>query len=292
MKISKMVAVLGSALSLAVATPAAAQFGGGSCTRAELQEMADKYVKAQTEGLPLYLPMGNWVTYHENGALSTMSQGVLSTPLDISFHRALLDTAQCKVFLEITSHEGETPYVIAAQFSARGGNANNFQVVSTTKGDWLFDAEYTYEYARREDWPEIPEGKRNSRAELQAAADAYLDLFSDKSVVVPWGTPCRRLEGSVYTGTGAPDDSCNVGVPENIEMAERQYVIDETMGAVDVLLLMGPNKRPDSHLFRIEDGKIRFIHTVTNCLGDENCGFDPFDEMLARNPAMRPEFKD
>lgn len=275
------------ALALA-ASPAAAQFFGGSCTRAELQDIADKYVKAQTEGLPLYIPMGNWVVYHENGKLSTMSQGTLSTELDISFHRALLDTAQCKVFLEMTSHEGATPYVIAVQFTARGGNAGNFEVISTTKGDWLFDATYTYEYARREDWPEIPEARRDSREDLQAAADAYLDLFGDKSVVVPWGTPCNRLEGSVYTTA----ETCNVGVPENIAMAERQYVIDETIGAVDVMLLMGPNKRPDSHLFRIEDGKIRFVHTVTNCLGEDNCGFDPFDEMLARNPGMRPEFKD
>ena len=119
-----------------------------------------------------------------------------------------------------------------------------------------------------------------------------LQETADKTVEVPWGTPCRRLEGSIYTGTGAADDSCNVGVPENIAMAERQYVVDETIGAVDVFLLMGPNKRPDSHLFRIEDGKIRNIHTVTNCLGDNNCGFDPFEEMIARNPGMRPEFKD
>ena len=285
-------ALLGAAMLALFATPAAAQFGGGTCDRASLQEMADKYVKAQTEGLPLYLPMGNWVTYHENGKLSTMSQGTLSTAMPISWQRALLDDTACKVFLQMTSHEGETPYVITVQFTARGGNASGFQVISTTKGDWLFDARYTYEYARREDWPVIPENRRNTREELIAAADAYLDLFSDKSVQVPWGTPCRRLEGSIYTGTGAVDDSCNVGVPENIAMAERQYVVDETIGAVDVFLLMGPNKRPDSHLFRIEDGKIRNIHTVTNCLGDNNCGFDPFEEMIARNPGMRPEFKD
>jgi hypothetical protein len=285
-------AIMGAAALALFATPAAAQFGGGACDRASLQEMADKYVKAQTEGMPLYMPMGNWVTYHENGKLSTMSQGTLSTALPISWHRALLDTTACKVFLQMTSHEGDKPYVLTAQFTARGGNASGFQVISTTTGDWLFDAKYTYEYARREDWPVIPENRRNTREELIAAADAYLDLFADKTVEVPWGTPCRRLEGSIYTGTGAADDSCNVGVPENIAMAERQYVVDETIGAVDVFLLMGPNKRPDSHLFRIEDGKIRNIHTVTNCLGEDNCGFGSFAEMVARNPQMRPEFKD
>ena len=285
-------ALLGAAALALSSSPAAAQFFGGTCDRETLQSAADKYVQAQTEGLPLRLPMGNWVTYHENGELSTMSQGVLSTPLPISWHRALLDTTACRVFLQMVSHEGETPYVIAVQFDARGQNTGGFNVISTTHGDWLFDARYTYEYARREDWPVIPEARRNTREELIAAADAYLDLFSDPTVEVPWGTPCRRLEGSIYTGTGAADDSCNVGVPENIAMAERQYVVDETIGAVDVFLLMGPNKRPDSHLFRIEDGKIRNIHTVTNCLEDDNCGFGSFEEMIARNPQMRPEFND
>ncbi|MXO58851.1 hypothetical protein GRI89_04765 [Altererythrobacter salegens] len=288
MKVSKIAALVVAAATMATASPAAAQFFGGTCTRAELQEMADKYIKGQTEGLPLYVPMGNWVTYHENGELSTMSQGTFSIPLKVAHHRAALDTDQCKVFLEIVSYESEKPYVIAVQFGARGGNASNFEVISTTKGDWLFDAKYTYEYARREDWSEIPDDKRNTPAELKAAADAYLDLFKDKSVQVPWGTPCNRLEGSVYTNA----DTCNVGVPDNIDMIDREYVIDPVIGAVDVFLKMGPNKRPDSHLFRIENGKIRFVHTVTNCLGDDNCGFGSFDEMLKKNPQMRPPFKD
>ena len=287
-------AAVGGAAMLAMASPAAAQ---GACSRDLLQAMADKYVQAQEEGLPLYLPMGNWMVYRENFKLSTMSQGVLSTALPVSWHRALLDTTQCRVFLELVSHEGDHPYVIAVQFAVRGTNldnasAGNIDAIVTDADDWLFDAKYTYEYARREDWPEIPPGRRNTREELIAAADAYLDLFGDKSVEVPWGTPCARLEGSVYTARGTPEDSCNVGVPENIEMKDRQYVVDETIGAVDVFLKMGPSERPDSHLFRIEDGKIRFIHTVTNCGEDENCGFGSFQEMLARNPQMRPEFKD
>ena len=102
------------------------------------------------------------------------------------------------------------------------------------------------------------------------------------------GNPCTRLEGSVYTGRGQPTDSCNVGVPENIDMAERRYIIDPVVGAVAVFLKMGPSQRPDAHVFRIEDGRIRYIHTVTNCGTDVNCGFGPFKEMLARNPNMQP----
>jgi len=162
-------------------------------------------------------------------------------------------------------------------------------VIVTDEDDWLFNAEKTLYYASKEDWGEIPEGRRQSREELQAAADAYLDLFMDKSVDVPWGTPCARLEGSAYTGRGQPTDSCNVGVPDNVPMTDRRYVIDPVVGSVAVFLRMGENKRPDAHVFRVEDGKIRFIHTITNCGDQVNCGFPPLAEMVANNPDFYPE---
>ena len=291
MKSRHLAAILAGAGLMAISSPAAAQFGGGPCDRANLQMLADKYVQAQEEGLPLRIPMGNWVVYNENGALSTMSQGILSTALKITWHRALLDEKQCKVYLEMVADEGDHPHVIAVQFHGFGGNGSNFNVIDTDKGDWLFDAAYTRKYAQLEDWSEIPVDKRQTPEQLQAAADAYLDYFKDKSVKVPWGTPCDRLEGSVYTGKGTPQDSCNVGVPENIAMADRQYVIDPSIGAVDVMLKMGPNQRPDSHVFRIENGKIRYIHTVTNCGKDDNCGLGNFADMLKKNPGMHPDIK-
>jgi len=99
---------------------------------------------------------------------------------------------------------------------------------------------------------------------IQAAADAYLDIFKDKTVKVPWGTPCDRLEGGSYTGTGSATDSCNVGIPNNIDLVNRRYVVDETLGTVDVFLAFGgATGRPDSHEFRIESGKIRYVHTLT-----------------------------
>ena len=284
-------AILGGAAMLAVSSPAAAQFRAGPCDRATLQSLADKYVQAQNEGFPLRIPMGEWSVYTENGALSTMSQGVLSTELKVAWHRALLDEKQCKVYLEMIAPDAAHPHVIAVQFSGFGGNGSNFYVIATKPGDWLFDANYTLKYAQREDWSEIPPDKRMTPEALKAAADAYLDYFKDKSKQVPWGTPCERLEGSAYTGKGLPTDSCNVGVPQNIDMTDRQYVIDPTIGAVDVMLKMGPHQRPDSHVFRIENGKIRFIHTVTNCGKDDNCGLGNFADMLKKNPDIHPDIK-
>ena len=59
-------------------------------------------------------------------------------------------------------------------------------------------------------WGEIASDKRDSRAVIQAAGDAYLDIFNDTSVQVPWGEPCERLEGGMYTGSGAATD-CECG---------------------------------------------------------------------------------
>ncbi len=162
-------------------------------------------------------------------------------------------------------------------------------MIVADKDDWLFDAKKTLYYAQREDWSVIPEAKRNTRQELQAAADAYLNLFKDKSVQVPWGTPCARLEGSAYTGKGQASDSCNVGVPENIDMVERRYVIDPVVGSVAVFLKMGPKQRPDAHVFRIEDGKIRYVHTVTNCGDRRELRLRPAAQDARAQPGLLPE---
>ena len=285
---------LGALAAAAVASPAAAQAG---CTRERLKEIADQYRAAQAAGSVIMnmRPMGEWVNYYENFELSSMTfGGVIATPQKVDWDRSFYDTVACQVYVESVITNPEKPYVLATMIRGTGspgsppGTISGFDVITSTTKDWLFDAEKTLYYAQREDWGEIPEARRNSREELRSAADAYLDLFKDKTVQVPWGTPCARLEGSAYTGKGQPDDSCNVGVPENVEMADRRYIIDPAFGAVAVFLKMGQNKRPDAHVFRVEDGKIRYIHTITNCGEDENCGFGPFKEMVARNPNVHP----
>ena len=293
-----VIGALGTLAAAAIASPAAAQGGPGpGCTRERLMEIADQYRASQADGRAIMhmKPMGEWVNYYENFELSSMSfGGVIASPQKVDWDRSFYDTVSCTVYVESIITNPEHPYVLATMIRGSGaigspiGTISGFDVIVSDQDDWLFDAGKTLYYAQREDWSEIPEGRRNTRQELQAAADAYLDLFKDKSVQVPWGTPCARLEGSAYTGKGQPDDSCNVGVPENIEMAERRYVIDPVVGSVAVFLRMGPNRRPDAHVFRIEDGKLRYVHTVTNCGTDENCGFGPFKEMLASRPDFYP----
>ena len=289
-----VIGALGALAAATIASPAAAQ---ATCTRERLKEIADMYRAAQASGNVIMnmRPMGEWVNYYENYELSSMTfGGVIASPQKVDWDRSFYDTQTCQVYIESIITNPERPIVLATIIRAVGspgspaGTIAAFDVITSEKDDWLFDASKTLYYAQREDWSEIPEDKRNTRQELQAAADAYLDLFKDKNVQVPWGTPCARLEGSAYTGRGQPTDSCNVGVPENVEMADRRYVIDPVVGAVAVFLRMGQNRRPDAHVFRIEEGKLRYVHTVTNCGEQVNCGFDPLPTMLERNPNFYP----
>jgi hypothetical protein len=292
---SFVIGALGAVAAVISASPAMAQAGG--CSRERLKEIADQYRAAQADGRAIMhmMPMGEWVNYYENYELSSMTfGGVIASPQKVDWDRSFYDTVACQVYVESIITNPAHPYVLATMIRGTGspgsppGTISGFDVIVSDQGDWLFDASKTLYFAQREDWTDIPEAQRNTRDELRAAADAYLNLFKDKSVQVPWGTPCSRLEGSAYTGKGQPDDSCAVGVPDNIDMAERRYIIDPVVGSVAVFLKMGPNKRPDAHVFRIEGGKIRYVHTVTNCGTDENCGFGPFKDMLARNPNFYP----
>ena len=267
--------IAGTAL-FAIATPAAAQ---GSCTREDLAETAANWVQAVEDGNPFPMRMGEWVDYWENFGLATLT-GFFTKPRQVDWTLTLLDTGSCMAFVELVSNDPEDPMVLATQLTHFGfnGSVGKIDNITSQEGDWLFNPSATLEYAQSEDWSELDESQRSSREVLIAAADAYLDKFLDNSVEVPWGTPCRRLEGGLYTGDGSPDDSCDVGVPEGIELVDRRYVVDEAMGSVSVFLRFGgPEGLPDSHMFRVVDGKITNIHTVTNCMGVDNCGFPPFD---------------
>ncbi len=275
---------LGCGLVLGAA-PAFAQAGGG-CTRADMKAAADNYIAAQTAGDMTLMHMGLWVQYAEQNDTASMATGVISKPQKIDFHRSLLDTTSCTSFTEMVITDPAHPYVLGALLQARGGQVSSMDVLVTDRvNGWLFNPANTLKYSQAENWSEIPPAERDSRDTIVAAANAYLDYFDNKSVSVPWGSPCERLEGGLYTGKGPPgvsaaEDSCNVGVPSGVKLTDRQYVVDEALGAVTVLVSFGKDQLPDAHTFRVEKGKIRYVHTITVCK-TFNCGFKMPDQLQA-----------
>lgn len=236
--------------------------GAAGCTREFLKAAADTLVAAQTAGNPsLLTPVAAEVVYHENFKAAALASGSLSRAIKIDHSRHSLDTTQCATYTEIISATGAKPYVVGVQLFFTDLKVAKIDLLVTTTGDWLFNATGTLNWARKEDWAIIPEAKRDSRAVIQAAGDAYCDIFSNKSAVVPWGRPCARLEGGAYTGNGGANDRCDVGIPSGVALVDRRYVIDETVGAVSIFLSF--SSLPDSHEFRVEGGKLRFVHTIT-----------------------------
>jgi hypothetical protein len=198
----------------------------------------------------------------------------------IDHRHTIADTVECASYTELIITKNvsgsSTPHVIGTQIRHNPTDMSCYLIdlIVSGPGSWLFNASQTLYWARRENWSEIPPAKRDKRETLKAAADAYLDMWSNKTAVnaVPWGTPCARLEGSAYTGNGGPNDSCKPGIPTNNNQApnsHRRYVIDETYGSIDVLCIFEHlAMAPDSHEFRLENGKLRYIHTIT--LADSN----------------------
>ena len=250
---------------LAIATSARAE-----CSRDKLQWLADTYVEAQKSGNPDLVPLAAGSYYGENDVAMDVSRGVLSQALKVDFTRSFLDTTQCATFTELVAASDPHPYVIHTRMEVSAeGEVTKMESVVTDDGDWVFGADGYLAVTKGENWDEIPVDHRST------VADAYLDNWGNPELPVPHGTPCHRLEGRLNTGSRNPEgNTCNMGAfPEKLNVTNRRYVIDETIGAVSIFhnfpwLDAGISKDPGtpaSQMFRVEGGKNRYIHETTVC---------------------------
>jgi len=267
----KRILLLGLALAGTFLTPpVSAQV---SCTRGGLQRAVDMYIDAQTNGDISELPLPAGAGYWENEVRMDIDEGLVNKAMTINFHRSLLDTDSCQTFTEVIVTDADEPYVLGTRMRINHEKIAELEMIWTTTGYWLFNADNYLKYSSTEDWGPIPAADRDTRGTLVSAANAYLDAFLEGKIdQVPWGFPCVRVEGGMYTGKGSPDDSCEVGVPAGVNIANRRFVVDEVLGSVVVYCTFGaggPNggsAAPDTHLFRVENGKLRYVHTLTHLL--------------------------
>jgi hypothetical protein len=263
--------------SIVLAGVAFAADASAACKRETLQKLTDAYVKAQTTGSAKKLPLAKGASYAENDQAMDIAKGVLAGPLKVDFTRSFYDTTQCATFTEITAATDPHPYVIHTRMEAtkNGKKVSKMESMVTDAGDWVFGAAEHLAVTRTEKWDEISKDKRDTREAIQAAADAYLNNWGEPTLPVPHGTPCSRLEGRMSTAAKNPEgQTCTMGAfPQKLNVTNRRYVIDETLGAVDIFhnfpwLDAGLPKDPGtpaSQTFRVEGGKNRYIHEVTVC---------------------------
>jgi hypothetical protein len=237
-----------------------------TCERADLQAAVDSYLAAQGSGDIGKMALADDAKFLENMADVAKDKGLWNTALPIAFSRSILDAARCKTFSEVIVTEGDHPYVLGTWLSVKDGKITAIDSLVTDKGDWLFNANAYLKYSKAEDWTAPAPEARASAQFLIDAANRYLDLFADKLIDAPWGIPCARLEGGAYTNRdNKPDASCNIGVPAGVlHIVNRSFVVDEEQGVVNVFCRFGNNTgMPDSHTFRLIDGKYRHIHTLS-----------------------------
>jgi hypothetical protein len=257
-------------LAVALLAPASG-FAQISCSREGLQRAVDLYIAAQTKGDPDGLPVATGLGYTEDMAPADIKKGLITKSMKIDFHRSLLDTATCQTFTEVIVTDKERPYVLGTRLRVNHEKIAEIEIISTTTGSWGFNVDSYLKYSSSEKWDPIPTEKRDTRATLVSAAGAYLDAFLEKKLeLVPWGYPCNRTEGGMHTGSwpSGPKDSCDVGVPAGVNIANRRFVVDEVIGSAVAFCTFGAgsNGIPDTHLFRVENGKLRFVHTLTHML--------------------------
>ncbi len=265
-------------------SPYAARVDRPTCTRDELEAATLAYVAAQEAGDISALPLVENAHFLQNMETVAREDGLWNTALPVANAMSVHDATRCKTFTEIVVTEGDTPYVIGTRLFLHDGQIIRVDSLVTTTGDWLFNANAYLRYAQAEDWEPLHPYQRTDPAEMIRGANAYLDAFSDKFTDIPWGVPCARLEGGAYTNRdGRPDASCEVGIPPGVlYIVERDYLIDEEMGVINVFCRFGNSEgAPDSHTFRYIDGKFRLIHTLNPIPGPQAAddgsvpGFNP-----------------
>jgi hypothetical protein len=268
--------------SIILAGMAVAANASAECKREMLRDLAATYVAAQSAGNATMLPLAGDASYAENDEAMDIAEGVLAKALTIDFTRSFYDTTQCATFTELVAATDPHPYVIHTRMAVtEAGEVSNMESVVTDEGDWVFGATAYLATTRDEKWDEIPEDQRDTRAVIQAAADAYLDNWGNPDLPVPHGTPCARLEGRMSTRSRDPEgNTCDMGAfPQPLDVGNRRYVIDENFGAVvifhnfpwlDAGLPTDPGT-PASQMFRVESGRNRYIHEATVCT-TPSCG--------------------
>jgi hypothetical protein len=241
------------------------------CTRESLQVKVDAYIYALKKGESSLMPLAPEAKYIENRKETAFEEGIWQEPLVVDFHRSLIDTELCETYTEIICASGSHPYVIGTRLKITGDRIVEVEALVTDEDDWLFNASNYLKYSSQENWSILPPKMRSDRQTLIRVANAYFDVFKDPSSAneVPWNIPCARLEGGIYSNPeNKPDASCTGGPPleGSVEITNRRFIVDVDMGTVAGLVNFGDeNGWPDSHIFRLENGRVRYVHTLTVC---------------------------
>jgi hypothetical protein len=255
-------------VTMAILLSSSAAILRAQCSRPMLQAATDSYIAAQKAGSLSKMALAPKAKFIENMKDTTQDKGQWNTALPIAHTGSIYDVGRCKTFSELIVTEGGHPYVIGTRLTVnKDGQVTVIDSLVTDADDWLFNAQDYLKYSSADDWTVLPVDARVGRQALIDASNQYFDfVFLDKGIRPPWGTPCARLEGGAYTNkNNEHKDTCQIDAPlGEMFVINRTFVVDEEMGAVNVFCRFGgTDGMPDSHLFRLVNGRYRWIHTLS-----------------------------
>ncbi len=233
--------------------------GGAACTRESLTALIDGYFKALTAHDPAPLPVTANVKFTENAQVQKLGEGLLwKSAGALAFKRNLLDTERCGSLSHGVIDNGGTATIIGVRLKVEGAKISEVESYVVDPSNGFFPTPEGVKKDGGADWEGIlPPAERSTRDVLSAAADAYFDLFSDSSTMVPFGTPCDRFENGFQTTRG----QCSTGIPGGVTITNRRYVIADLEAGIAVGFVRFGSLL-DFHMFKVKSGKIMGIHAL------------------------------
>jgi hypothetical protein len=236
-----------------------------------LSTRLDDYLAALASGDPSSLPLAPDLKFTENAQPTEIgTSGFWTNAGAVKYSQSALDTELCTVAAHSVIPEGDTDLPVAIRIKLEDGQMSEIETIVVRPGDYTAsfavpsNPDAIIAIADEVDWhAEVPEGQRNSRAELIAWVDKYFRLFP--SGVCNVTQDCTRLEnggGDFSCGAGASCSAQGPG-PNDANLNPRLILADVERGiAVGLTILSG---HLDMHMVKMYGGNVYAVQAI---LGD------------------------
>ena len=229
---------------------------GAQCTRESLTGVVDAYLRALSAHDAGSLPVAPGLRFTENGSELALGEGLWQTAGESLFHRNALDAERCGALTQAVIEENGSPIILGVRLQLMDGKLSEIETYVARSTEFAFNPQGILD-GSAQDWESLlPE--RIRREELNAAADAYFDLFEDPATAVPFGTPCDRWENGTQTTSG----DCSEGVPPGLAITSRRYPIADQESGIAVGFVLFAGSLLDFHMFKLKSGRIHLIQAV------------------------------
>ena len=176
------------------------------CSRACMEDVVARFLKALAARDPQSLPLAGTVRYTEMGQELELGDGLWGTASDVGGYRHIFaDPATGQIGLFATMKENGRPFMMGARLRLELGRISEMEVVLYRSGSgpaWNDAGVLAMDKtAKPRDLWMVPSLTRPSRQELVAAANSYFESIqrNDGKARYPFTDDCDRLENGVYT---------------------------------------------------------------------------------------------